>query len=57
VLRKSLSHFERIVNAVLVGEGIRHQREASALRNGLMNTLAIAQDAITAVDEELSSVA
>jgi len=57
VLANRFRTSERVVDAVLVVEGIRHQREAAALRNGLVNTLAIAQEAIAAVDEELSEVA
>jgi hypothetical protein len=57
VLANRFHTSERIVDAVLVIEGMRHEREAAALRNGLVNTLAIAQEAIAAVDEELSQVA
>jgi hypothetical protein len=42
---------ERIINRVLVIEGIRHEREAAALRTGLLNTLEIAREAVATVDE------
>ena len=57
VLANRFHTSERIADAVLVIEGMRHEREAAALRNGLVNTLSIAQEAIAAVDEELSDVA
>ena len=42
---------ERIINRVLVIEGMRHEREAVALRTGLLNTLEIAREAVATVDE------
>jgi hypothetical protein len=42
---------ERIINRVLVIEGMRHEREAAALRTGLLNTLEIAGEAVATIDE------
>ena len=42
---------ERVINRVLVIEGMRHEREAAALRTGLLNTLEIAREAVATVDE------
>jgi hypothetical protein len=42
---------ERIIDRVLVIEGMRHEREAAALRTGLLNTLEIAREAMATVDE------
>jgi hypothetical protein len=42
---------ERLINRVLVIEGMRHEREAAALRTGLLNTLEIAKEAVATLDE------
>jgi len=42
---------ERIVNQVLLLEGLRFEREAVALRNGVLNALEIAREASATVDE------
>ena len=42
---------ERVINRVLVIEGMRHEREAAALRTGVLNALAIAREAAATVDE------
>jgi hypothetical protein len=42
---------ERMINRVLVIEGMKHEREAIALRTGLLNALQIAREAAAGVDD------
>ena len=44
---------ERIINRVLVAEGMRHEREAAMLRNGLLNTLELSRESGAAVEADL----
>jgi hypothetical protein len=48
---------ERIIDAVLVAEGMRHERTAAALKTGILGALELARDAGAAIDTELSDVA
>jgi hypothetical protein len=57
VLANRFHTSERIIDTVLVSEGMRHERIAAALRNGLVNTLSIAHEASSAFDTEISDVA
>jgi len=45
---------ERIVNRVLLIEGMRHEREAAALRTGILNAIEIAKDAGVSTVEEFA---
>jgi hypothetical protein len=42
---------ERIITRVLLLEGMRFEREAAALRTGLLSTLELAREAVATVDE------
>lgn len=42
---------ERVISRVLLIEGTRHEREAAALRTGVLNALEIAREAGSSVDE------
>ena len=42
---------ERIIMRVLLIEGMRHEREAAALRTGVLSALEIAREAAATVDE------
>jgi hypothetical protein len=48
---------ERIIDAVLVAEGMRHERTAAALKTCILGALELARDAGAAIDTELSDVA
>lgn len=57
VLANRFHTSERMIDTVLVTEGMRHERVAAALRNGLVNTLSLAHDANAAVESEIADVA
>ena len=44
-----------MIDRVLVLEGLRHEREAIALREGIRNALQIARDVCTSVYEDSES--
>ena len=48
---------ERVINCVLVTEGMRHQREAAMLRTGLLNTLELSRESAAAVEADLEQSA
>jgi hypothetical protein len=56
-LASRFSTSERIIDMVLIIEGMRHERTAAALRTGIVGALEAARDAAAAVDIELSDVA
>ena len=56
-LASRFSTSERIIDLVLIIEGMRHERTAAALRTGIVGALEAAKDAGAAVDVDLSGVA
>ncbi len=48
---------ERIIQTVLVLQGIQHERAAATLRNGIRNTLSLEREAVRSVEEDISNVA
>lgn len=48
---------ERVIDAVLVAEGMRHERTAAALKTGIIGALESAKDAGATIESELSDVA
>jgi hypothetical protein len=42
---------QRIIHRALLIEGMRHEREAAALRTGVLNALTIAREARNSVEE------
>jgi hypothetical protein len=48
---------ERTIHLVLIAEGMAHERTAAALRNGMVNALAMAREAGGGIHEELSGSA
>jgi hypothetical protein len=57
VLASRFSTSERIIDMVLVIEGMRHERTSAALRTGIIGALEAAKDASAAIDLDLSDVA
>lgn len=56
-LASRFSTSERIIDMVLVIEGMRHERTAAALRTGLVGALEAAKDASASVEADLCDVA
>ena len=56
-LAARFSTSERIIDLVLISQGMRHERTAAALRTGIVSALEAAKDAGAAVDEDLFDVA
>ena len=57
VLASRFSTSERIIDTVLVIEGMRHERTAATLKTGIIGALEAAKDASAAIDSDLSDVA
>ncbi len=48
---------EHVIEVTLIAEGMRHERTAATLRNGLANVLAMARETGATIEEDLSEVA
>jgi len=57
VIAKRFDIPESTICLVLTLEGMRHERTAAALRNGVLNALAIASEAGHGVNDDISDVA
>jgi hypothetical protein len=56
-LASRFSTSERIIDLVLIIEGMRHERTAAALRTGIVGALEAARDASAAIEVDLFDVA
>jgi len=54
VLANRFQLSRRVIHLTLIAEGMRHERTAASLRNGIVNALAMAREDSSAVAEELA---
>jgi hypothetical protein len=50
LLARRFDTTEEIINRILIAEGMKHEREAAALRSGLLSALSLGREARASVD-------